>query len=144
MSQSREKAYAEIVGILAAGGINKSNVFAQLVTEYPEVFLEIHYCNYNSVTFDKDIPPTPEPEIRYMDRVVEVKVYPEELPDAIPYYHEDLPQWVKGVVMELLKDDKKIQAIKKVKDYTGAGLRESKDYVDRLRDRFAYVIEGRE
>ena len=135
MKQSREEAYAEVVGILA-NGVNKGDVFKDLVTRYPEVFLSIYDYSFHPVTFDKDIPPTPEPEIRYEDRVVETRVYPEELPESVPCYYNDLPGWVQGVFSEHLKFGRKIQAIKKVREYTGAGLRDSKDYVDKLQERF--------
>ena len=60
-----------------------------------------------------------------LDRIMEHLGLPETSKE---YIRDDL----KDELMKLVKENKKIKAIKKLRDVTGMGLKEAKDYIDSL------------
>ena len=70
---------------------------------------------------------TSEDQQRQLDRLY--RLLGEEGPfDDRP----DLPEETRRRIEELVREEKKIQAIKELRDATGLGLKEAKDYVDGL------------
>ena len=60
-----------------------------------------------------------------LDRIIEHLGLPEPS-------RENISDELKGELISLVKENKKVQAIKKLKEATGMGLKEAKDYIDSL------------
>ena len=116
-----------LVDILASEKIDKNEVFRQLVTNYPEVFLTMYDGAFEPIVFSRDLPAPPEPMTKY----------PEVLPAEVPYTQSDLPYWAR-IVLKTIQEGNRISAVKLVKQLCGCGLREAKDYCDRIEDRFRW------
>ena len=68
-----------------------------------------------------------EDQQRQLDKLYRLLGKEESFDDRV-----DLPGETKQRIGELVREGKKIQAIKELRDATGLGLKEAKDYVDRL------------
>lgn len=88
-----------------------------LATKYPEVFLSIWHKSYKPI-----------------DKAFKV-VYPEYLPAELPEY----PEYWQRVVIAAYDRGEKLSAIKVVRALTGAGLREAKEFCDRLYEKFSNI-----
>jgi ribosomal protein L7/L12 len=60
-----------------------------------------------------------------LDRIIEHLGLPEPS-------RENISDELKGELISLVKENKKVQAIKKLKEAIGMGLKEAKDYIDSL------------
>lgn len=154
MQRSIQSLQAEVITILTTVKVNKSHIANQLIRYYPDVFLSIFNCEFDTFvlkTEDEEIiqariesaieawaefhrahchPATPE--------IIEKQVYAEELPDPCVLFNmtrSELPSWCK-VILAAIHANLKIDAIKMVRKLTGVGLRESKEFCDNLQDRF--------
>ena len=69
------------------------------------------------------VPKSPDANLLRLERKIDL---------ILEHLGLDLNQGVREKIMELMKADKKIEAIKIYREQTGAGLKEAKDYVESL------------
>ena len=69
------------------------------------------------------VPKSPDANLLRLERKIDL---------ILEHLGLDLNQGVREKIMEIMKADKKIEAIKIYREQTGAGLKEAKDYVESL------------